>query len=279
MYPWLAAFNCTSKLIVLRLFFTTFAGISASSQPIGTGTSTHRLFNYFLAVVAVLFTGTIISWSVSSAHAVAASHFFQLVASNASDADSLNRATEEFNLLNEAQAYGNHFESSYLILTSVTFVIIGLFSARRMHKHALLLQDSASTAGKRGTASQQRFIILAALISLRRSNSVVSTTTLIIFISHLINAAYAILYSIASAGKNFPNCTDLCDATCQSTPAMLNHVLRLTPALTAAVLLLSFVVAPLLALANIMRGRIWYILSNRALPGSVLNVKACPAAL
>jgi hypothetical protein len=47
---------------------------------------------------------------------------------------------------------------------------------------------------------------------------------------------------------------------------MLNHILRLTPALTAAVLLLSLVLAPLVALINMMRGRIWYVLVNRKLP-------------
>ena len=182
-------------------------------------------------------------------------------------------------MLNQAQAYGNHLESSCLILTSFMFVVVGVPSARRLHTLTNVLQQSSPATGKRGSASQQRFMILAAVISLRRSNSVVFTTTLVIFISQIINAAYATLYSIASAGENYPNCQDVCDASCQSAPAVLNHAPRLTPALACAVLMISLVVAPLLALANIMRGRIWSVLLHRGLPGGMPRAKVCGAAM
>ncbi len=109
-------------------------------------------------------------------------------------------------------------------------------------------------------------MIMAALLNLRRSNSVVFTTSFVILLSYLINSAFAVTYSIADEGVYNSACHTLCDATCQNPNAMLNHILRLTPALTSAVLLLSLVLAPLVALINMMRGRIWYILVNRKLP-------------
>ena len=93
-----------------------------------------------------------------------------------------------------------------------------------------------------------------------------STTSLVIFISYVINSTYAIVYSVADAGAYNSTCPTLCDASCQVPAAMLNHVLRLTPALTSSVLLLSLVLAPLLVLVSMMRGKIWYILTHRALP-------------
>ena len=64
-----------------------------------------------------------------------------------------------------------------------------------------------------------------------------STTSLFIFISYVINATYAFIYSVADAGDYSSTCPTLCDASCQVPAVMLNHVLRLTPALTSSVML------------------------------------------
>jgi hypothetical protein len=268
VYPWFAVLNCSAKLIVLRLFFTTFLGNSSDIDMPGASDAVHRVFHSFLAAVALLFCGSVIAWSVSSWHAGQASAYFHLAASNSSDITARNQATQQFSLLNQAQAFGNHLESSYLLLISVAFVLVGFFSARRMQKHVLSLEmmQTQSPSSARGTSALRRVMIMAALVSLRRSNSVVFTTSLFILVSYLINAAFAVTYSIADAGVYNSTCPTLCDATCQDPDAMLNHILRLTPALTAAVLLLSLVLAPLVALINMMRGRIWYVLVNRKLP-------------
>jgi hypothetical protein len=269
MYPWFAVLNCIAKLIVLHLFFATFLGNSANPRDVPPSQPSrvlHTAFRAFLALVALLFCGSIVSWSVSSSHAVAASKFFLLAASNMSDSASIDQATYEFSLLNEAQSYGNHIESSYLLLISATYVIVGFLGARRLHKYKCMLEDMQAEQLSLSAPVRQRFKLVAALIGLRRMNSIVSTTSLFIFISYVINATYAIIYSVADAGVYSSTCPTLCDASCQVPAAMLNHVLRLTPALTSSVLLLSLVLAPLLALANIMRGKIWYILTHRALP-------------
>ena len=225
----------------------------------------HTAFRGILALVALLFCGSIVSWSVSSSHAVAASNFFLLAASNVSDSAAIDQASYEFSLLNEAQSYGNHFESSYILLISATYVIVGFIGARRLHKYTCVLEGMQAEQSSL-SAPARRFKLVAALISLRRSNSVVSTTSLFIFISYVINATYALIYSVADIGDYSSTCPTLCDASCQVPAAMLNHVPRLTPALTSSVLLLSLVLAPLLALVNMMRGKIWYILTHRALP-------------
>jgi hypothetical protein len=271
VYPWFAVLNCSAKLIVLHLFFTTFLGTSNDLLP-AASTATHRAFTAVLAIVALLFCGSIVAWSVSSSHAAAASSFFQIAALNATDKSAIRHATDRFNSLNEAQAVGNHFETTYLCLISVTYFIVGFLAARRLHRHMDLLENAPSSPAARGTVKgtmvQRRFIIAAALVSLKRSDSVVFSTSLVIFMSYIVNATYAIIYSIASAGTytSSEQCLSLCDPACQSPAAILNHVLRLTPALTSAVLLLSLVLAPLVALFNVMRGRIWYMLMNRSLP-------------
>ena len=269
MYPWFAVINCIAKLIVLHLFFTTFLSDSANAHNAPPSQSSRVLrtaFRAFLALVSLLFCGSIVFWSVSSSHAVAASNLFLLAASNVSDSAAIDRATHEFSQLNEAQSYAQHIEASYLLLISATYVIVGFLGARRLHKYTSMLENTQSAQLSKSNPVRPRFTLVAALISLRRSNSIVSTTSLVIFISYVINSTYAIVYSVADAGAYNSTCPTLCDASCQVPAAMMNHVLRLTPALTSSVLLLSLVLAPLLVLVSMMRGKIWYILTHRALP-------------
>ena len=244
-YPLQFAFGSIGKLLVLHRFV---AALSRDPCPEEARRKlVRRAGKIGLVGVIALYTCQIVSMYVAADFEVKGAAM--LPASTAAEEQAVSVV---FNIYSNAFALSFVFESACLLFILALFayaysIVIKIFDG---------IERSLQAAAHKNPRAAAKALVLQH--GVHDMSSVLSRTTAFLFFAFLQHAAYDIMWTVATFGNVFKaGCSHPCDSSCYNKNGILNHAIRFTPALAAAVLLLSAVVAPLVAIFGMTKGRIW----------------------
>ena len=134
-------------------------------------------------------------------------------------------AREELQYAGSIVSVQSFSEVTVLFLIVITFVFVGVLSARRVDSW-LLAVDAASAAATAGRALRTQIVAATAFV----------------FATFVLRTAYSTMYAIANQRRNFGAlCRDrtFCDGACYNVFHLMSQWMHYTPELSATVVLIS----------------------------------------
>ncbi len=271
IYPFHFALQCTGKLLVLLRFCEQILRPqSAAAARLVIQLGSRYAFIFFVDLNFC----SIVSACVTAGRGVQLYRVMPLPPTP-SAADSQEFASIG-NALLQSLGFNFVFEAAVLLLIVLLFLVGGVMALRFFRQvsdsldHVALHVGGGSSAAKGGAAKAK--VLREGVDSMGR---LLVRTTVVVFVTFVVQAAYNCMYAAASYAEVFrPDCSSLCDAPCQDPPAILSHAMRLTPALTASVNMLSSLLGPAVSILGMTYGSTWYKLRHAR-----TNLNAAAAAV
>ena len=258
IYPFHFALQCTGKLLVLLRFCEQILrpqSAAATRAVIQLGSRYGFIFfvvlNFCSIVSACVTAGRSVQW-----------YRVMPLPPPPSAADSQEFASIG-NALLDSLGFNFVFEAAVLLLIVLLFLVGGVMALRFFRQvsdsldHVALHVGGGSAA--RGSAAKAK-VLREGVDSMGR---LLVRTTVVVFVTFVVQASYNLMYAAASYAEVFrPDCSSLCDALCHDSSAILGHAIRLTPALTASVNMLSTLLGSAVSIFGMTYGSTWYKLRH-----------------